>query len=118
MPGELNRRRDLVVGYMPQMFELDETATVHANILAGAQRVLDLIAEYESAPPEGARSGMLLEQIEHFDGWNLEHRIKSLITNLHAPDRGARGFDLVRRREATRRALPRVARPAGFPDSR
>src|SRR5256885_14110244 len=39
--GELNRRRDLVVGYMPQMFELDETAAVHANILAGAQRVLD-----------------------------------------------------------------------------
>ena len=84
--GELNRRRDLVVGYMPQMFELDETASVHANILAGAQRVLDLIEEYESAPPESARSGILLDQIGHFDGWNLEHRIRSLITNLHAPD--------------------------------
>ncbi|MEO7168395.1 MAG: ATP-binding cassette domain-containing protein [Chthoniobacterales bacterium] len=84
--GELNRRRDLVVGYMPQMFELDETADVHANILAGAQYVLDLIDEYENAPPESARSGMLLDQIGHLDGWNLEHRTKSLITNLHAPD--------------------------------
>src|SRR5882724_235535 len=84
--GELNRRRDLVVGYMPQMSELDETATVHANILAGAQRILDLIDEYESAPPKGARSGILLDQIGHLDGWNLEHRIKSLITNLHAPE--------------------------------
>ncbi|MEO6871968.1 MAG: ABC-F family ATP-binding cassette domain-containing protein [Chthoniobacterales bacterium] len=84
--GEMNRRRDLVVGYMPQMFELDETATVHANILAGAERVLELIAEYETAPPESTRCGILLEQIEHFDGWNLEHRIKSLITNLHAPN--------------------------------
>ena len=84
--GEFNRRRDLVVGYMPQMFELDEAATVHASILAGAQRVLDLIQEYESAAPESARSGILLHQIEHFDGWNLEHRIKSLITNLHAPE--------------------------------
>jgi ATP-binding cassette subfamily F protein uup len=83
--GEMNLRRDLVVGYMPQMFELDETATVHANILAGAQRVLELVAEYETAPPESARSGLLLEQIEHFDGWNLEHRIRSLITNLYAP---------------------------------
>ena len=35
--GEYNPRRDLVVGYMPQMFELDESATVHGNILAGAQ---------------------------------------------------------------------------------
>ncbi len=84
--GELNLRRDLVVGYMPQMFALDEGATVHANILSGAQTVLNLIAEYEAAPPESARSGILLEQIEHFDGWNLEHRIRSLITNLHAPN--------------------------------
>src|SRR5947209_9493770 len=52
--GEFNQRRDLLVGYMPQMFELDESATVHANILAGAQRVLDLIEEYETLPPESA----------------------------------------------------------------
>jgi ABC transport system ATP-binding/permease protein len=84
--GEFNQRRDLVVGYMPQMFELDEKATVHANILSGAQSVLDLIAEYELARAESARSGILLDKISHFDGWNLEHRIKSLITNLHAPE--------------------------------
>src|SRR5215212_11704675 len=84
--GEFNQRRDLVVGYMPQMFELEESATVHANILSGAQRVLDLIAEYEMAPPESARSGIVLDQISHFDGWNLEHRVRSLTTNLHAPD--------------------------------
>src|SRR5436309_10232478 len=84
--GEFTQRRDLVVGYMPQMFELDESATVHANIRAGAQRILDLIAEYELAPAAGARSGILLDQISHFDGWNLEHRIKSLIANLHAPE--------------------------------
>src|SRR5438045_2126368 len=86
--GEFNQRRDLLVGYMPQMFELDEEATVHANILAGAQRILDLIAEYELAPAESARSGILLDQISPLDGWNLEHRIKSLVTNLHAPDPG------------------------------
>jgi ABC transport system ATP-binding/permease protein len=84
--GEFNQRRDLVVGYMPQLFELEEEATVHANILSGAQGILDLIAEYEAAPAASARSGILLDQISHFDGWNLEHRIKSLITNLHAPE--------------------------------
>ncbi len=84
--GEMVRRRDLVIGYMPQMFELDEDATVHANILAGAQVVLDLIAEYERVPAESARSAIVLDQISHFDGWNLEHRAKSLITNLHAPE--------------------------------
>src|SRR5437588_1101611 len=29
---------------------------------------------------------MLLDQIGEADGWNLEHRINSLITNLHAPE--------------------------------
>src|SRR3954469_20975290 len=71
---------------MPQLFELEEGGAVDANILSGAKRILDLIAEYETAPAESARSGILLDQITHFDGWTLEHRIKSLITNLHAPE--------------------------------
>ena len=71
---------------MPQLFGLDDAATVHANILSGAQRILDLIAEYERVPGESPRSAILLDQINHVDGWNLEHRIKSLITNLHAPE--------------------------------
>ena len=84
--GETTQRRDLVVGYMPQVFDLDDTATVHANILSGAQRVLNLVAEYENEPGDSARSGLLLDEINRVDGWSLEHRIKSLITNLHAPD--------------------------------
>ncbi|MDP9292229.1 MAG: ATP-binding cassette domain-containing protein, partial [Verrucomicrobiota bacterium] len=83
--GEFSPRRDLVTGYMPQQFALDESTTVHENILAGAQRMLDWLAEYETLPPESARSGLVLDQINHFDGWNLEHRANSLITNLHAP---------------------------------
>ncbi len=65
---------------------LDDATTVHANILGGAQRILDLIAEYERVPGDSPLSATLLDQIIHADGWNLEHRIKSLITNLHAPE--------------------------------
>src|SRR6201984_3440550 len=71
---------------MPQVSGLDDTTTVHANILSGAQRILDLIAEYEHVPADSPLSATLLEQIGEADGWNLEHRIKSLITNLHAPE--------------------------------
>jgi ATP-binding cassette subfamily F protein uup len=86
--GEFTWRRDLVTGYMPQVSGLDEAATVHANILSGAQRILDLIAEYERLPGDSPLSATLLDQIIQHDGWNLEHRIKSLITNLHAPESG------------------------------
>lgn len=84
--GQFTRRRDLVTGYLPQVFDLEESGSVHANILDGARHVLDLVAEYERLPSDSPRSAQVLGQIEHFDGWNLEHRARSLITNLHAPD--------------------------------
>src|SRR5678815_1252271 len=71
---------------MPQLSGLNDATTVHANILSGAQRILDLIAEYERTPGDSPLSASLLDQIGEADGWNLEHRIKSLITNLHAPE--------------------------------
>src|SRR3954469_21778276 len=40
-PSDFTRRRDLVTGYMPQNFELEEDASVHANIMAGARHILD-----------------------------------------------------------------------------
>src|ERR1700744_4174943 len=65
--GKITRRRDLVAGYLPQAFVLAETGTVEANILSGAQHVLDLIAEYEEASADSERAGELLHRIEHFD---------------------------------------------------
>ena len=87
--GEVIRRRDLMMGYLPQVFDLDEDRTVHANILEGARRILEWVAEYETAPPDSARSAELLGHIDHADGWDLEHRIKSLMSHLStpAPDR-------------------------------
>src|SRR5258707_4672304 len=90
--GDVARRRELVVGYMPQQFALEEGGTVHANIMAGAQTTLDLLKKYEHAPADSDESAQLLERIEHLGGWTLEHRIKSLVEHLHAPalDRAVR----------------------------
>ena len=84
--GEIIRRRDLMTGYLPQVFDLDTERTVHANILEGARRILEWIAEYEADPSSPARAADLLTWIDHAGGWELEHRIKSLITHLHAPE--------------------------------
>jgi len=106
--GEVIRRRDLMTGYLPQVFDLDDDRTVHANILAGAARILEWIAEYETAPPDSARSSELLGHIDHADGWDLEHRIKSLMSHLGtpAPDRLVSGLSGgEKRRVALCRAL-------------
>ena len=48
---------------MSQALTLDESATVFTNIRAGAQHILDLIAEYERFLAESLRSAALLDQI-------------------------------------------------------
>ncbi|MBT8044092.1 MAG: ATP-binding cassette domain-containing protein, partial [Verrucomicrobiae bacterium] len=51
-----------------------------------AQRILELIEEYENTPADSHRSAELLDEINHLDGWDLEHRVQSLLSHLHAPD--------------------------------
>ena len=74
--GEFTRRRDLVTGYMPQVSGLDDAATVHANILSGAQRILDFIAEYERARPKAraAQCSSIGLSISTAGIWNIESR--------------------------------------------
>src|SRR6266542_708356 len=46
--GDVSRRRDLVVSYLPQDFMLDAAKSVYENVRDGAQHVLSLIAEFEA----------------------------------------------------------------------
>ncbi len=84
--GEVTYKRGLVIGYLPQNFELDDEANVHDNVLAGAQYTLDLITKYETIPADSHRSAEVLDEITHLEGWDLEHRATSLLTHLHAPE--------------------------------
>ncbi len=84
--GEVTRRRGALTGYLPQSFGLDEAATVEENILSGADHIRKMITDYEDTPPESHRASELLDEINQHDGWNLDSRLRSLITNLHAPD--------------------------------
>ena len=110
--GMFTRRRDLITGYLPQVFALEESATVFENIHAGAAHILARLAEYETTPAESPRSAILLDEINHYDGWSLDHRIESLATHLFAPARDRIVSTLSggeKRRVALCRAL--VARP-------
>ena len=84
--GSVTYKRGLVIGYLPQNFELDDEDTVLNNVLKGAQHILDLIEEYETTPFDSDRSAEVLEEINHLEGWDLEQRASSLLSNLHAPE--------------------------------
>src|SRR5438477_6425195 len=110
--GQVTRRRELVVSYLPQDFLLDATKSVEENIRDGARHVLDLIAEFESPPAESKRHGELEDRIAALEGWTLDQRIAMAMSHLNCPAGGRRMDTLSggeKRRVAMCRAL--VSRP-------
>ncbi len=110
--GEVSRRRDLVVSYLSQDFTLDPELTVRANVRAGAQHVLDLIAEFESLPADSKRHEELEHRIQSLEGWTLDQRIETALSHLNCPA-GERDVHSLSGGEKRRVALARaiVARP-------
>lgn len=87
--GEITRRRDLMVGYLPQEFSLDPNLNVEQNVRVGAQHILNLIHDFENLAAESSRHHDIELQIQAHDGWNLDTRIAIAMEKLNcpAPDR-------------------------------
>lgn len=83
--GEVTQKKDLIVGYLPQTFMLDENLNVLDNVRLGAKRVLDLIAEFESLPAESNRHEEIEEHIQRLDGWNIDNHIETAMAKLNCP---------------------------------
>ena len=106
--GDVTRRRDLVVSYLPQDFMLDPAKNVLENIRDGAKPVLALIAEFESLPHDSKRHGELEHRIAALEGWTLDRRIETARSHLNCPAAGRRMDTLSggeKRRVAMCRAL-------------
>src|SRR6266498_1675621 len=110
--GEVSRRRDLVVSYLPQDFMLDATRSVAENIRDGAKPVLNLITEFESLPHDSKRHEELEHRIQSLEGWTLDRRIATAMSHLNCPD-GARRIETLSGGEKRRVAMCRaiVSRP-------
>ena len=110
--GDLTRRRDLAISYLPQDFMLDGTKNVYENIRDGAQFVLNLIAEFESLPADSERHEELEQRIATLEGWTLDRRIETAMSHLNCPP-GDRSIETLSGGEKRRVALCRaiVSRP-------
>jgi ATP-binding cassette subfamily F protein uup len=110
--GDLTRRHDLVVSYLPQDFMLDPALDVRGNVRAGAQHVLDLIAEFESLPADSKRHEEVEHRIQSLDGWTLDSRIEAALSHLNCAP-GDSGIATLSGGEKRRVALARaiVSRP-------
>lgn len=105
--GEVIRRRDLVISYLPQDFMLNPAKDVFENIRDGAKPVLDLIAEFESLPHGAKRHAELEHRITALEGWTLDRRIETAMARLNCPD-GDRPIDTLSGGEKRRVAMCRA----------
>ena len=110
--GTVTRRRDLVVSYLAQDFTLDPALDVRANVRAGAEHVLGLIAEFESLPADSKRHEELEQRIQTLEGWTVDQRVESALSHLNCPS-GERDIATLSGGEKRRVALARaiVSRP-------
>jgi ABC transport system ATP-binding/permease protein len=83
--GDVTRRRELVVSYLPQDFMLDATKSVAENIRDGAKPVLDLIAEFESLAARLETSRGTGASHPTLEGWTLDQRIETAMSHLNCP---------------------------------
>lgn len=83
--GEVVRRRGLRIGYLPQQFELNDGATVRENIVSGAADLMEWLRRYEAGEGSEAELAELQHEIELADGWNLDSRLKAIVSALFAP---------------------------------
>ena len=110
--GNINRRRDVVISYLPQDFMLDATKSVYENVRDGAQHVLNLIAEFEALPHDSKRHEELEHRIATLEGWTVDQRIEVALAHLNCPAGDRRVESLSggeKRRVAMARAI--VSRP-------
>ena len=105
--GEVTRRRDLAIGYLPQDFMLDASKNVADNIRQGARATLDLIAEFEALPATSKRHAELEHRIAARDGWTLDQRIAVAMSHLGCPA-GDRRIDSLSGGEKRRVAMCRA----------
>jgi ABC transport system ATP-binding/permease protein len=86
--GEITRRRELMVGYLPQEFSLDPNLNVEQNIREGARHILNLVEEFENLPAESLRHHDIELAIQSHDGWQLDTRIAIAMEKLNCPPAG------------------------------
>lgn len=110
--GDISKRKDLVIGYLPQDFTLIENSTVYFKIADGAERIVNLLKQYELLSYDDKKRAYYEEQISLLDGWNLNVNIDRLIEELNVPDKNELINNLSggeKRRVALCRAL--IAKP-------
>lgn len=91
------------IGFLEQEPELDETKTVREVVEEGVQHIVDVIKEYDAINLKLAEpmsddemmktievQGALMEKMDHFNAWELDHKLGTAMESLRCPPEDAK----------------------------
>lgn len=97
--GKVVFDKDYKIGYLAQEPELDESKTVRQVVEEGVKHIVDLLAEYDALNLKLAepmdddemmklieKQGEMMEKLEHYDAWELDHRLEKAMDALRCPE--------------------------------
>ncbi|MBK8818228.1 MAG: energy-dependent translational throttle protein EttA [Saprospiraceae bacterium] len=97
--GKVTFDRDYKIGYLEQEPTLDESKTVRQIVEEGVQHIVDVIKAYEDINNKLCEpldddammkaievQGELMEKMDHFDAWNLDHKLETAMESLRCPE--------------------------------
>jgi len=82
--GEVTFRKDIKLGYLEQIPEMEESNTVINELFNSADPVLSVIRDYERMIESGDEEGMteILEKMDLFKAWDYEVKVKQILSKL------------------------------------
>jgi sulfate-transporting ATPase len=96
--GKIEFEKQYKIGFLEQEPDLDDNKTVRQIVEQGVQHIMDLLQENEDIGMKLGevtddeemmrlieRQGEVLEQIEHLNGWEIDHRIGLFTDALRCP---------------------------------
>ncbi len=96
--GRVTFDKEYKIGYLPQEPVLDEDKTVKEIVQEGVQEIVDVIKEYEEVSAKLAEpmsddemmkviehQGELLEKMDHYNAWELDHTLELAMDALRCP---------------------------------
>lgn len=96
--GKITFDKEYKIGLLDQEPQLDESKTVREIVEEGLKHIVDVVKAYEDVNLKLAEpmdddemmkiielQGTLLEQMDHFDAWNLDHKLETAMESLRCP---------------------------------
>jgi ATP-binding cassette ChvD family protein len=96
--GKVTFDKEYKIGYLEQEPKLDASKTVKEIVQEGVQHIVDVVEKYEAINLKLAEpmsddemmkvideQGALLEQMDHLNAWDLDHKLETAMESLRCP---------------------------------